>query len=109
MQEGHAFANAKLIGGSILGAPLISSAAAGNRLILLDAAELAIYDGPINVERSGVASLAMSDSPSSPASQTSLFQTDAVGVKLEYATSWALLSDDGAAALELTALGVSPA
>jgi hypothetical protein len=105
-QEG--FREAK-IGGNILGIPIIVSAAAGNRLILLDSAEVALFDGDLLVDRSNVATLAMSDAPASPASQTSLFQTDATSVKLDYSVSWATLSDDAVAALEITDLAVSPA
>jgi hypothetical protein len=108
-QEGNAFAEARVIDGRILGAPLIASAAAGNRLIAIDQAEIAIFDGDLRVDRSTVAALDMSDAPSAPSSVTSLWQTDAVGVKLEHDVSWMALSDDAAAALEITDLGASPA
>ena len=101
---------AACIGGDILGIPLVISAAAGNRLILVDANQVAVHLGNLETEGSGEASIEMTDSPSSgSAQQTSLWQRTSVCVRLSVTATWALLADDAVSFVELSELGGSPA
>jgi hypothetical protein len=95
-------------GGSVHGVPVLITRAAGNRVILLDAAKLAIADNGLDVAQSQNAAVLMDDSPSLPNSLVSLFQTDSVGLRFTRHVSWTWAADDGAAFLELSDLGGSP-
>jgi hypothetical protein len=106
---GNTFRDAR-IGGSILGIPLVISAAAGNRLILVDGADVAVHLGDLQVDASDEAAIEMADTTTpGGASLVSLWQTNSVSVRLSITASWALLSDDAVSYVELTELGASPA
>ena len=69
-------------GGSMCGVPaLVSSAIAPGTLYALNARGFAANAGDITVDASTAASLQTSDSPSSPATLLSLFQTNAAAIR----------------------------
>jgi HK97 family phage major capsid protein len=102
-------------GGSIGGIPVIPSAAAGNKIALLDCDALVMFDGGVEIARSDVASVEMSDAPGQSAATgtgaqlVSFFQTGTAGVKLLQTCDYQLLADDGIAFVELADIGGSPA
>lgn len=101
-------------GGSVAGIPVITSAAAGNLVVLLDADQLATFSGDVAVQPSTVATVEMLDNPTNNSatatatSAVSLFQTNAAAVKLIQFCDWRLLADDAVAFIELTEIGGSP-
>lgn len=106
---GNVFRNAR-IGGDILGIPLAITPAAGNRLILVDAADVAVHLGDLQVDASDEASIEMVDSTTPGGAQlVSLWQSNSVSVRLSITANWALLSDDAVSYVELDAIGGSPA
>ena len=95
-------------GGTIHGVPVIITKAAGNRVVLVDAANVAVVDEGVNVSRSEVAALEMLDNPTANSatptgvtSVVSLFQANAVALKFVRWLHWTLLTDDAVAYLEL--------
>jgi HK97 family phage major capsid protein len=109
------FRTVGIYGGTIAGIPVITSPAAGNKLILLDTDAMVMFDGGIEVSRSDVASIEMSDGPANNAatgagaSLVSMFQTNTAAVKLVQVCDWKLLADDAVAVVEVAELGASPA
>ena len=90
------------LGGSIFTVPAIVSPAAGDRLILVDAAELAVTDGGLTVEPAYEAAVQLTDSPvNGPATLVSAFQTNSVVVRYVRYLSWVLLANDAVAFIEL--------
>ena len=105
----QAFRDAKLSGGAIAGAPLLISPAAGNRLILIDANELATFDDGVEIESSDIAAIEMVDTPTPGASTVvSAFQTGFSVVRIIQYVNWVKLRDDAVGFLELDISG-SPA
>ena len=103
------FPNAGPLGGSIHGVPFITSAAAGNKLILIDSSQLVVTDEGMLVDRSTEVSLQMDDAPSDGAqSLVSFFQANAVAMKFQRFLDWKLTSDDAIGYVELPIDG-SPA
>ena len=82
--------------------------AAGANLILLDAGQLAVSDGTLEVFTSDSAAVEMSDSPSIPAALVSAFQTNSVFLRFTRFLSWCLASDDAIGYVTLP-IGGSPA
>jgi HK97 family phage major capsid protein len=108
------FRDVGINGGTIAGIPVITSAAAGSLITLLDADQLATFDGGVEVQPSHVASVEMLDNPTNDAatatatSVVSLFQTNSAAVKLVQLCDWRLLADDAVAFIELSEIGTSP-
>ena len=111
--EGNAFKDVKLQGGSILGASLLVSPGAGNRLILIDAAEIAHNDDGLEVESSNVASVELLDNPTNNSATgtgtalVSAWQTGMLIVKLIRFVNWQKLRGDAVGFIELP-IGGSP-
>lgn len=73
-------------GGSILGIPLLVSrhsprASSGGQIALIDASGIAVALEGIELSQSENATLVMSDTPTSPAQQVPMFQTNTVALK----------------------------
>jgi len=104
------FPNASPLGtGSIAGVPLLTSPAAGNKLILVDAAMLAVFDEGVLPERADHAAVLMDDAASGGAAQlVSGWQTNTVFLRFTRFLNWVLAVDDAVAYLELPISG-SPA
>lgn len=103
------FPGASPLGGAIAGVPLLTTKAAGNKLILIDAAKLVVADEGLAVDRSENAAVQMVDNPSMGAtSLVPMFQANCVAVRLVRFIDWRLLGDDAIAYLELPIDG-SPA
>jgi len=102
-------------GGNIAGIPVFTSPAAGRNIILIDADQIATYDGGVEVAPSEDAAVEMSDAPTNNAvtgagaQLVSLFQTGAAGVRLTQTCDWRLLADDAVGFVALDELGGSPA
>jgi hypothetical protein len=107
----NAFRDIGILGGSIAGAPAIVTRSAAQRLILVDAAELAFSDGGVEIRRSENAAIEMVDNPGGNASTptatqvVSAFQTNAVVLRYTRYLSWKVLQDDAVAFIELPAGG----
>jgi len=91
-------------GGSILGIPLLVSRhsprdTAGGQLALVDASGVAVAMDSIELSQSDQTSLAMSDSPTSPASMVSMFQTNTVAFKATILANWELQRVGGVAVI----------
>jgi hypothetical protein len=94
------------VGGSIWGVPQLADAAADNHLILIDGGAVAVSDNGLAIERSDVASLQMTDTPSAgPTNLVSLFQSDSAAIKLTRFLYWSLGHADGVAFLDLPISG----
>jgi hypothetical protein len=97
------------LGGTIAGVPVITSAAAGNRLILLDASRLVVTDEGLLVDASDIAAVQMDDSPSeSPSNMVSAFQTNTIFLRFTPFLDWRLQGDNSIGFIELD-LDNSPA
>jgi hypothetical protein len=108
-EDGSArFPDAGPRGGNIAGVPLLTSRAAADLLVLLDAAHLAVADEGAETSASENAAVAMSDSPTSPSTVVSGFQTNTVFVKLERRIYWTLTTGDAIGFIQLP-IGGSPA
>jgi hypothetical protein len=82
--------------------PQLVSKAAESRLILIDAAALAVSDNGLSVEQSTRAAVQMSDTPTQGAvTLVSAFQTDSVFIKIRRFIHWQLAYADGAAFVDL--------
>jgi hypothetical protein len=108
------FRNIGVNSGTIAQIPVITTPAAGNRIIYCDGAAVATYNGPLEVESSGVTSVEMTDTPSgnsatgAGAQMVSLFQTGGAAVRLIKTADWKTLADDAVAVIEVTELAGSP-
>jgi HK97 family phage major capsid protein len=102
------------IGGDIAGVPVLLSKAAANRLILIDAASLAVVDLGLEVGRSQQTSIQMLDNPTNNAATgtgttlVSAFQSNMIVLRFLRWLHWLKLLDDAVAYLELPISG-SPA
>jgi hypothetical protein len=110
----NAFRDLGITGGTVAGAPAIVSRAAADKLILIDASELAITDDGVDIRQSQNAAIQMDDTPTNnsvtpTATQVvSAFQTGAVVLRYTRYLSWKLLREDAAAFIQLP-IGGSPA
>lgn len=95
------FPDVGVLGGSILGVPLLITPSAGAKLILVDAGAILYADGGVSVEPALHAALQLSDAPSSGAQQlVSMFQANTVALRgLRYLT-W-VAADDAVAFIDL--------
>lgn len=80
-------------GGSILGIPLLVSRfsprdTSGGQLALIDASGIALALEGIELSQSDQTSLVMADTPTSPASMVSMFQTNTVALKAVIRANW---------------------
>jgi hypothetical protein len=108
-ENGARFPNVKINGGDIAGVPLLTSAAAGNKLILVDAGRLLITDEGLEITASDEAAIQLSDAPSAGATNlVSAFQTDTTFVRLQRYVGWVKAGDDVIAYAELSELAGSP-
>ena len=86
------------------------SAAAANRLILVDSSKLVIVDQGLDVESSEGAALQFDDLPTAdPANVIPVFQTDTAFIRVLRYIHWTIGADDAVAFATLTALGGSAA
>ena len=110
----QAFRDLSLTGGRIGGAPVVIAPEAGANLILIDAAQLVIHDGGLEVGSSLHAAVQMDDAPTMHAvtptatNVVSAFQTNTAVLRCTRFLSWALLDPDAVAFIELP-IGGSPA
>jgi len=87
--------------------PVVTSAQAGDHLILLDASRLIVTDELLEIDASAVAAVEMSDTPigssavPTPASLVSGFQTNTTFIKALRLISWVLTTDTAVAYTEL--------
>lgn len=103
------FEGVKINGGTLYGIPIITSTSArpvgspgANLVVLLDAPELLVADdGVADVEASGETTLAMDTAPTSPANQSSMFQTDATAIRVRRQIAWKMAHDSGCAFTEV--------
>jgi HK97 family phage major capsid protein len=93
------------LGGTLLGAPVVTSRAAGEHVVLLDGSMLAVVDEGLDATQSSHAAIALDDNPSSPAQFVSSFQTNSVFLKLVRWVSWQLMADDAVAYFDLPIAG----
>jgi hypothetical protein len=99
----YIFPNCGVRGGDILQIPLLTSrsvpidSAGSGPLILIDPTGVQFADDGISVDTSFAGTLAMSDSPSSPAMQTSLFQTNSAAVRVLRYINWQRARDNSVA------------
>jgi hypothetical protein len=96
-------------GGSIWGTPLLVTPYAQNRLILLDAAQLIVYDAGAEVYASGQATIEQSDTPTTgAATEVSMFQANSVALKVRRYINWTVATTDAIAFVEIAAIAGSP-
>jgi HK97 family phage major capsid protein len=106
-QNGSAFREVSAVGaGRLAGCPQVVSTAAGDKLILVDGAALAVFDGGIAVEPARAASVEMSDAPAGGA-MVSAFMSNLVFLKVVRYLNWTLAHADAVAFIELP-IGGSP-
>lgn len=101
-------------GGNIAGVDVILSKAAGNKLILIDAANLVVTDEGLDVGRSDQSAIQMADDPTNNAATAtgstlvSAFEANATIIRLLRWLHWTLVADDAVGYIELPING-SPA
>jgi HK97 family phage major capsid protein len=87
-----AFPNVTVAGGSIWGVPVLTSASVGDRIVVLDAAEILLAEGGLEVEASNQATVEMAapaDSPPDASTvMTSLWQENLTGVMVRRYIRW---------------------
>ena len=106
---GARFPDARFKGGSIGGIPLLTSAGAGNKLILVDAGKLLTVDEGLELQGSRQAAIQMSDAPALGGTNiVSAFQTNTVFVRIMRFVHWTLVTDDAVAYTEIPELAGSP-
>ena len=96
------FPDVTLLGGELLGAPLLIASAAGSKLIFMDGAALWYSDGGVELDRATDAAFQFSDTPSADAANTvSLWQTNTIAFKAIQYVSWRLADATAIAYIEL--------
>jgi len=97
------FPNATPVGGTISGVPLVISAAATNKLVLLDASCLGVSDNGLILDATQHATLMLDTAAADNAGQvlTSAFGQNMAFIKLTRYVDWTLGCDDAVAYLEL--------
>ena len=89
-------------GGSIYGVPVLLSRAAGAKVVLIDAAKLAVTDEGLEVVSSTQTSVQMDNTPTPGASSVvSMFMTNTAALRFVRYVHWEKLSSDAVAFLEL--------
>lgn len=98
------FPNVTVLGGNILGIPLMISPGATFRLVLFDAAVLLYTDLGAEIVPATQASLQfVTDPQAGPQDLVSLFQTNTIALRCVRYVSWLVGASDGAAFIELPA------
>ena len=106
---GARFPNVRIDGGDIAGVPLLTSAAAGSKLILVDAGKLLVVDEGLEIQGSRQAAIQMSDAPTAGAANVvAAFQTNTLFVKVQRYVHWTLVTDDAVAFTTIPELAGSP-
>lgn len=106
---GAAFPGVRVTGGDIGGVPLLTSGAAGNKLVLVDAGRLFVVDEGLEVDSSRGAAIQLSDSPTDgPANLVAAFQTNTIYSRLQRWIGWTKAGDDVVAFIEISDLAGSP-
>jgi HK97 family phage major capsid protein len=87
------FAEITAQGGTVLGVPVITSQAAGSRVILVHTPSIVMADeGGVNIDVSREASVEMNDAPTSPVAAgtilVSLWQQNLIGLRAERFINW---------------------
>jgi hypothetical protein len=107
--DGPMFPDIGVDGGSIAGVPVAVSKAAGNRLVLVDADGVGLWDGGLLIDRTQQATLQMETAPSAgPQNQVSMWQANAIAIRLIRQLDWARGYADAVNYIELPIDG-SPA
>jgi hypothetical protein len=102
-------------GGTIAGVPVLTSPAAAEKLILIDADQLVVSDEGAEFEISRNAAVQMDDAPTGNAvtgagvQMVSAFQTNFVFVKIVRHLHWVLAADDAINFISLPGINGSPA
>jgi hypothetical protein len=109
-EGGARFPNARADGaGDIAGVPLLTSPAAGNKLVLVDASKLVITDEGLDVSASESAALQMDTTPTDGAANVvAAFQTNTTFVRIVRFLHWELVTTDAVAFIEIGELAGSP-
>jgi HK97 family phage major capsid protein len=107
------FPNCRIVGGDILGVPIITSTSvqtiadspASSRIVLIDAAEILLAEGDIEMDSSGQATLRLTDQSSdSPVlateTEVSLWQKNLIGVRVTKYVNWARGTDAAVAYID---------
>jgi hypothetical protein len=109
-ESGARFPNARVDGtGDVAGIRLLTSRAAGNQLVLVDAGRLAVVDEGLEVDRSPAGAVQLSDTPTAPTSLVSALQTSTVLIRFTRYLSWKCAGDDVVAFTTIDELAGSPA
>jgi hypothetical protein len=88
------FPNIGLMGGDVLGVPALISLEADNYFVALDAEGIVIANGGISIDASEQAAIQQDDAPSGgPTNLISLWQNDAIALKVTRWISWARRDD----------------
>lgn len=83
------FPNVNLTGGDIWGIPVLVSASAGNQITLVEASELLLAEGGVELGSTREAALQMDSDPADgPAELVSLFQNNLLGLKAVRTIRW---------------------
>jgi HK97 family phage major capsid protein len=92
------FPNVNVMGGDIWGIPVLVSANAGNQITLIDAAELLLAEGDVELAVTEEAALQMDSDPEDGAVQrVSLFQTNSIGLRALRTIRWRMRNPAAAA------------
>lgn len=87
--------NVGLRGGELLGAPALATrdvpTSGGQHIILIDPSGVGFGVGGVSVVTSTAGTAIMADNPSSPAQQVSLWQSGAVGIRVDIHVNWIVL------------------
>ena len=87
-----AFPSMGATGGTVWGIPTVVSTSTGNQIVLIEASEVIVAEGAVEVSTSEQASLQMDSAPTDPVVAAtvlvSLYQVDAVGIRAVQAISW---------------------
>jgi len=87
--NGKVFPNVNVMGGDIWGIPVLVSGNAGDQITLVDAAELMLADGDVQLDTAEEAALQMDDAPADGAVQlVSLFQTNSIAIRAIRTIRW---------------------
>lgn len=89
---GQAFPGLGVNGGTIWGVPVITSASVGDRIVVLDAAEMILADGGVELDASGNATIELDTAPTNPTTAagvvTSLWQMNLIGIMAKRYVYW---------------------
>jgi HK97 family phage major capsid protein len=92
------FPGVNVLGGEIWGVPVIVSASAGNQITLVDAAEILLAEGAIELDASEEATLQMDSDPvTGAANMVSLYQNNLMGLMATRLIRWELRRPGAAA------------